>query len=449
MKWIFLLVLLISVAPLAWWIRRNPTKRTIIWIVFGFLAVQHGPFHLYMAAISWATWPGFVKGMEISLLDGLALAISLTLPPPRRPFPLRVLFSLYMLAVLFAVLQAPNIEPALFCAWQTAKVFFIALVVSRAAAYDSRIVLSLLQGMGYGILVALGIASWDRAVGGVLQATGGFQHQNQLGMMTLFVAFPFLSLLLARGSDCLTKAVPIAGAVIAILTVSRSAIAFVLGGYVLLFMLSCLRGWSARKGNAAAAALLAAALLVPWAATDLNVRLGDQPIIAEDEEREAFQRAAAMMLDDYPLGVGPNHYVVVASTQGYSDRAGVAPTQGSRSANVHNAYWLMAAETGYFGVTTYVLLLAQPLLMAFHGAWRQCGDWRGDILLGLGIALLAVYLQSLVEWALVSFQVQYMFGVAAGLIVGLTRHRQVAQPFSFRPPRIRPAAFVDPPLPES
>ena len=116
--------------------------------------------------------------------------------------------------------------------------------------------------------------------------------------------------------------------------------------------------------------IVGAAVLVPFALGSLQTRLGNASVLAEDQEREAFKRAAAMMLADHPGGVGPNHYVLfIANTQGYSERAGVIPAASSRSTNVHNVYWLVAAESGYFGLITFVLFLAQPPLSAFWLGW--------------------------------------------------------------------------------
>jgi O-antigen ligase len=84
-------------------------------------------------------------------------------------------------------------------------------------------------------------------------------------------------------------------------------------------------------------------------------------------------------------------------------------------------YWLVLAETGYVGLVAFLLLLARPLFMAFRMAWLHPRDWRGDILLGLGVALLVVYTHSLVEWTFVTFQVQYPFGATIGLIAGLAQ----------------------------
>jgi O-antigen ligase len=357
----------------------------------------------------------------VSVVDFLAFAIYLAQPPTSKSFPLKTVAIAYLLAILASVLQASFTQPPLFYAWQTTRVLFIALVVSRAAATDMHTTLALMRGMGYGILVALGGAAWDRFAHGAIQAKGEFAHQNTLGLISHFLTFPFLAIWLAGGAGWLPIIIPVAGVIIAILTVSRATIALVGMGCVLMFFCSALRGWSSQKSKVALMGIAAAVILIPLAMSSLQERLGSASVLGEDQEREAFERAAAMMLEDHPWGVGANYYVVVANEEGYSDRAGVIPTLGSRGANVHNVYSLVLAETGYIGFAAFLLLLAQPLLMAFRTAWVHSQDWRGDVLLGLGVALLVVYIHSLVEWTFLTFQVQYPFGVTIGLIAGLAQ----------------------------
>ena len=66
MKWAALAVILASIMPLAGWFRRNPRHSPKVWMLMGFLPFGVGAFHLYMAVISWPTWAGYVKGVEIS-----------------------------------------------------------------------------------------------------------------------------------------------------------------------------------------------------------------------------------------------------------------------------------------------------------------------------------------------------------------------------------------------
>lgn len=141
-----------------------------------------------------------------------------------------------------------------------------------------------------------------------------------------------------------------------------------------------------------------------------------------DENRVALVDTARMMLADHPMGIGANHFVVVANTQGYYSQAGV--TWNNFTAIVHNAYWLVAAETGYIGILAFIILLLNPLIVATRCAWqhrRDRRDQRVDILLGLSVTLLTVYLHSLYEWVFVTFEVQYMFAASVGLIAGLAQ----------------------------
>ena len=45
----------------------------------------------------------------------------------------------------------------------------------------------------------------------------------------------------------------------------------------------------------------------------------------------------------------------------------------------------------------------------------------GDLLLGLGVALLIVYLHSFYEWIFVKFEIQYIFAASVGMIAGLAQ----------------------------
>jgi O-antigen ligase len=92
-----------------------------------------------------------------------------------------------------------------------------------------------------------------------------------------------------------------------------------------------------------------------------------------------------------------------------------------RGSNVHNVYWLVAAETGYIGLVAFVAFLVHPLIAAFRCSSRHRRDPRGDLLLGLGGALLVVYIHSFEEWIFVVFEPQYLLAIVIGLVAGLTQ----------------------------
>jgi O-antigen ligase len=418
-KWAFLAIALATIMPLAGWLRRNPRQVPKIWMLVGFLPFGTGALHLYMAVISWAGWSGYVQGVEISLLDILAVALYLSLPRTGDTIPFRLSMLLYFVAVLLSAFQAQVSMAALFYAWQLARMFVVYAVVAKACA-DERVPRALLTGMAIGLCFETCDTIWQRFGQGILQAAGTMGHQNFLGLMTHFVTFPWMALLLAGERGWLPVVVPVAGLIIGVLTVSRGTIGLMAAGYVGLFGLSSLRRWTPRKALLLAGGVAVACVVTPVVLSSLQDRFSAQPAETGNyDERVAFETAATMIISDHPFGIGANNYVVVANTGGYNTRAGVAWVLGSDSANVHNVYLLVAAESGYLGLVTFVLMLLRPLIVAFRCGFRDRGDIRCDLLLGLGTSLLIVYIHSYFEWVFVSFSTQYMFALDTGLVAGL------------------------------
>ena len=139
------------------------------------------------------------------------------------------------------------------------------------------------------------------------------------------------------------------------------------------------------------------------------------------------------------MGIGADNYIVVANTKGYNERAGVIPTVGSLSAHVHNVFRLIGAETGYFGLASFVALLLQPMIVAFVWGWRARGDLKGDLLLGLGLSIFVVSIHSVFEWVLVTYHLQYFLAVQTGMIAGLAQQVGYRQKIDTRSARLSSA----------
>jgi O-antigen ligase len=388
-------------------------------MIMGFLPFALTFAHLNMALISWLGWPGYLKGAEFSVLDGLAIALYISLPRARQPLPFRLPMALYFFATVLSAIQASEPTAALFFSWQLARMFLIFATVARGVA-DPRVPLAILKGMAVGLIVEFVVALWERVGLGVLQASGTMSHQNLLGMVTHFVALPAFAVMLSGEIGWIAIAAPI-GIAVSVLTASRGALGFSLIGYAIIFILSSLRQWTARKRGVLMFAVLAALVAAPIAISSFERRFTQQAdLISSDyDERAAFERAARLMLSDNPLGQGANHYVIAANLGGYNHRAGVVAIESSEGANVHNVYFLVAAETGYLGLMSFVLMLLRPLAVALLCGWKNRGDRRGDLLIGLGVTLLVVYVHNLFEWIFVLLETQYMFAMDLGLVAGL------------------------------
>jgi hypothetical protein len=420
MKWIILLMIMAAVVPFSGWLRRNPVQAPIVWTLMGFLPFVLSTWHLYMAPISWPDWPGYVKGMEFSILDAVALALYISVPGVQRPLPFRISMGLYFIAVIVSVFQAKVPVAALFYPWQLARMFLVYAAVSRGCA-DPRTPGALLKGLAAGLFLEVGVAIWQRVELGMIQTPGTLDHQNLLGFISHMLVFPFFALFVAGNNGRLPAIVVLAGIILEVLTTSRATVGLALFGYASVFALSAFQRWTSRKGVILFTGIVAIAAFTPLALMSFDRRFAAEETSESYDERAAFKVAAAKIVSDHPLGIGANNYVLTVNLDGYNDFAGVIKAESSRGTNVHNVYWLVAAETGYPGIITFVLFLIRPLSVALICGWRNRYDKRGELLLGIGIALLTVYVHSFFEWIFVAFQSEYIFSMQLGLVAGLAQ----------------------------
>ena len=419
MKWIFLVLILVAAPTIAAWLKTKPRAAPIVWGLLGFLPFVLGPWHLSVAPYSTAGWPGYVKGWEVSLLDAVAIGIIFGTRDRWQKPTLVLPFLAYIFAVLIAVYQAEFGKLAFSYVFQLIRVFIVFLAVGRVVVSE-RGEKAVLTGLVLGLLVQAIYAIIARA-GGALQTGGSLGHQNLLGFVSHMVLMPAFALFLAGRWQRIAITGILCGLVVVILTASRATIAFSAVGLGLTLLLSMAIHFTGRKAVLGGVAVVLLAASYPLAQASLNRRFETQKMafFDEDTEREAFVRAARAMIGDHPMGVGPNHYVVTANTQGYSARAGVNWQSSSRATNVHNSYLLVAAETGYFGLITMIMLLGSAIWYALSTAYRFRRKPGAEVLIGVGCGILAMSIHGLYEWMFVVYPTQYVLAGSLGLIAGL------------------------------
>lgn len=412
MKWLIFAFGLAGILPAAQFLNRNPQYNPKVWMLFGVLPFALNP---NIALINWSGWPGYVIGVQIAAIDLLAVVLFMNLPRAKRPAPFRIVMVLYFIAMIIPIFFAQVPMAATFYPWQLLRVYFVYVVVRRASS-DERALNAILKGMTIGLCLQAVLAGWQKLGLGVLRAEGGLGHENLLGLISEFAIFVPFALLLAGRRGWETTMAPIAGVVVAVFTASRAAVGFGVFGFGIVFLISSLRSWTARKARVLTASVFLVLLVAPIAWSTFQARFEKAP--AGADERAMLNQVSAMILADHPFGIGTNQYVVVANGSGYSERANVPWT--SAMAIDHNLYWLTAAETGYFGLTALVLLWFKIAFTSLRCAWRFKKDPRGDILLGLGATLLVVALHNAYEWVFLVFNVQYLFAITVGMVAGLT-----------------------------
>jgi O-antigen ligase len=161
---------------------------------------------------------------------------------------------------------------------------------------------------------------------------------------------------------------------------------------------------------------LAVAAPVLWSAVE---RRTDAERAGSNEMRAEMVDAAAMIISDHPMGVGPNRYVVVANTGGYAARAGIAWNPANREAPVHNSYYLVTAEMGWFGLLGLVSLLCSVVSVSLAAMRKAPAGIEGELLVGVTVSMIIFAIHAYFEWITMFYNIHYLAGITVGLIVGL------------------------------
>ena len=425
MRWVALAALIALIPICAAIMRARPSIAPYFWVLLGFLPLVSEGLNIDAAFISWPEWSGYVKGVEISLVDVVALAIVLVRPAMRRIPPFFWLWVAFGVATLLSVFQSGVPTASLFAVWQVVRTMLLFWAVV-SIGQDARGMRMLLSGMAIGIALNAGF-SLEQRLTGKLQATGLYVHQNLAGMVSHFVAFPLLGMLLG-GSRLKIFYLGLIGAMaVAVLGASRGTIGLAGAGYVMLLTLSILRGATARKWSIIGLGAVGLAVAAPLAMASLERRFDNtEEQVGDYNERAAFEAAAREMIRQHPFGIGANYYVVEVNTGGYSDENNVAWASGSRSAHVHQSYLLTTAELGYPGLVARLLLLFVPLITALRYAFAV-RDRGGELLLGCATSLTVVALHMLYEWVFVSYSVQTLYAMVLGMIATVVGQHRAAQ----------------------
>ena len=419
MKWVFLLGLLVFTPWLAMHLKAQPRHLPYAGFAIGILPFLLSGFNLTASPISWSHWSGAVKGIDISLLDGVALAVLFATKPARTPASLKAAFAIYALAVAVSTIAgSPGARLAsVFYAWQIARAALVYVAVSRATVTHPKVAVAVVMGLGTGLglqaLVAL-----EEHLGGVSQAGGMFGHQNLLGMASHFAVFPAVALVLAGQYTKQATAIVIAGLVVAFTGGSRATIGLFAIGLVITLCLSLWRKSTGRKTAVAAGLFVALLASLPVLYTAIE-RRSDETRANSSLERRLMISAAKMIITDHPLGIGPNRYVVVANVGGYSDRAGVPWDQANRAAPVHNTYYLVTAEMGWIGLLGLLALYGSILALGLRTIRGGSSGVHGELPVGLTATMIVLAAHSYFEWITMYFHIHYLLAISVGLLIGL------------------------------
>ena len=151
MKWVFLLALMIGTPALAGLLRSKPRYLVHTCFLLGVSMFVLGP-KLWAAPIPWPAWPGPVKGLEVSFVDGIAVALIASTRGVRIPWSIKLSFLIYCFAIVISTFAAFQPEAAIFYAWQLFRTALLLIAIARVCATERGAPPALLAGLGLGLI---------------------------------------------------------------------------------------------------------------------------------------------------------------------------------------------------------------------------------------------------------------------------------------------------------
>lgn len=412
MRYAALLVIFISLPILIALIGRDRKNRDRAVLATGLLMFCAGALELSAALLVWPTWQGLSKGIILSLLDTIAVALIFTRHKRFNKTRFMPLILIFAAPVVLSVAFAPEKQAAMFIVAQIAQmtVFFMALSgeLQRPSALRS-----LLVGLSIGLLIQAGYVVFQKA-SGAIQAAGTMPHQNILGMIVELTALPLLAAVLEGEKSKLVYAGLLSSLVIIAGGGSRGTILYFAIGAAILLVLSLARNNTARKWQIVGMGAVACCAAVPMTMGTLNDRFGEKSVTTQETERAAFERAAVEMAADHPFGVGANNFVSVNNVGGYAARSGLDWAPALRSKPAHNAFLVARAETGWAGEMALILLFGGFVWGGLRAGFRMKNVPYFGISLGCSAGIFAAALHSSYEYAILTAGVQrFLFADAA------------------------------------
>lgn len=411
-------------------------KRDVALTALGVMAFLIGTLQIDAALITWRLWQGIARGIFISPIDMLAIALIVTRPGVRNRVPFLWLVLLFLVPSTMSIFVSAMPTASLFVPLQVLRmiILFVALAgeLQRPSALRA-----LMTGLAIGLIIQAGFVVQQKLTG-VVQAKGTADHQNILGMMVEMAVIPLVALVMEGERRKLIYAGIVAGLIVVAGGGSRATMGFIAFGLVLVMFLSMVRRPTPRKGKVLGVAVLAAIVVVPLSLATLRERFGENTFFTQDEVRKAMEVAASTMASEHPLGVGANTYVMVANEGGYSMRAGVPWGGTSLTAPVHNSFLLMRAETGWLGQILLVALLVIPLIVGLRLSFTD----RKTPLMGMGLASTSVMIVTVLHcnyeyaWHLEAVQRLYFMNLAVLSACVLLHRRTQSRKVSNRRARI-------------
>ena len=427
-------------------------KNAIHFFFFSMLLFINEPERFGINFMSREDYRTITRGFEFTLVDIIAIIIFLTMLLRPKDFKLQLFppmiwclflyvssFVISWLLVQEATLPVPGarhlddfsiyppeyeyFEVWLYPLFEFTKICrgIVIFWVGYNYFYNTRNFDIIVYCSAVSIFYSTAIALQQRYLHGLMRVYAHLGHANSLA--TYMGMHGVVALVGAvRSKKLLSSLFLLSAAVLAIatviMTVSRAGLVFLLLAYLIVAMYTLKNFLSARNLLYVSLSVLCLFVMSVIAFDTLKQRFF-QDAVSDYQYRNDYNIESVLMVKDHLFGVGPGNYSAF-SWYKYGELANPRMVPGTPA---HNFIMLNLAELGVLGLFTFILIWFRYYQQIFRLHKLELDDFHRSLLFSMGIAILVMILQELLNFSFRQMPVLFTAMVFCAAVAALYQEK--------------------------
>jgi hypothetical protein len=423
---VFFLTLIVGV-PLGYsYAKKKPQFEKIIFFLMIFFTVKMQDINF----VSREAYRGTSRGFEIGLVDICTMIIFLLVMNRKQKYPTSLppgswIYFTYLFFSILSITNSAIVLYSVFEVWKMIRMFLFFWVVYNYFRHLDQLY-DFMGGIAAITLYVTYEVLQQKYVMHIFQTAGPFPHQNSLVMyMIIFCSLIFSYLLnkqhMSGRNFILWILIFAMGAGCIVSSLSRAGLVLFGMSCVVILAISLGSGISYKKVGVTILLLFMTLILLFKAWGPITERFKTAP------EQSATTRvdlaiAAVKMANDKTFGIGLNNFGhKINPPYQYSSHIEMYNAEDEEEKNglVETTYLMIAAETGWHNLVVFFIFIFYFLFMNIRNYFLYKGSDYQFVPIALIGGLLAIYLESSLEWVLKQtnnyYQLMLIFAIIAGM----------------------------------
>ncbi|MDD2332330.1 MAG: O-antigen ligase family protein [Candidatus Cloacimonetes bacterium] len=366
------------------------------------------------------------KGFEIGMVDMATFVIFLLVMHRKKQYPIKMppgsyIFFAYFALSALSITNSAVVLFSLFELWKMVRMFLYFFVIYNYIV-DFEQLNDFMKGVA-AITIYIFIEVMDQKyLQRRFQSPGPFPHQNSLVMYMIIFGSLIFAFLLNKKDISFYKFVFWLvffgmASVTVISALSRAGLVLFALSVTVILAMSFFAGITQKKTWIAGILIVASLAMLAQAWNSINERFRTAPEESA-KTRVDLAVAALKMVKDKPLGIGLNNFgIKINPPWQYSSHIEMRDPddEDEKNALVETVYLMIAAEAGWHTLALYFTLIFYMYFLNIRNFFRYYGSDFHYYTIGLLGGLLAIYIESGLEWVLKQtnnfYQLMMMFAI--------------------------------------